>query len=441
MIRHATLGRNWGYRRQRWSGRLACGLAFGCAAVLALSTLAEAANATRRKPLSRASDSRNAESRLSEHRTAALERLSAGSAGKDDKAPVHIVVSIGEQRLWAHMADGSVLSAPVSTGQKGFPTPTGMFSILQKNRWHRSNIYSGAPMPFMQRVTWTGIALHAGHLPGYPASHGCIRLPSEFAQKLFGETRLGARVVILPGRVQPIEIEHERLPVPKLGVPAPKLVAVLDDRMKPAAGGAETLADAMPGNAPISAEMAALIEEATRSAVPRAIDTRVFSGATPFIDRSLPMKSGPLSILISRKEQRIYVRQGFDAIYDGYAEVADPDRPIGTHSFTAIEARGDGQPMRWMAISLPGEARPEEIVTGSIGGKGRQRQAARKEPRPAASGPARQSALDALTRITIPPATKARIAELLTPGTSIIVTDGGSGAEVSKGADFAVPAR
>src|SRR5690606_8804076 len=103
---------------------------------------------------------------------------------------------------------------PISSGQPGHRTPTGVFSILQKARYHESNIYSGAPMPFMQRLTWSGIALHAGQLPGYPASHGCIRLPYQFAQRLFGLTRIGARVVVSHDPVAPVAIAHERLPVP-----------------------------------------------------------------------------------------------------------------------------------------------------------------------------------------------------------------------------------
>ena len=82
----------------------------------------------------------------------------------------------------------------MSTGQPGYETPTGSFAILQKNRDHRSNLYNGAPMPFMQRLTWDGVALHAGEIPGRPASHGCIRLPMAFARNLFAVTRLGASV-------------------------------------------------------------------------------------------------------------------------------------------------------------------------------------------------------------------------------------------------------
>lgn len=111
--------------------------------------------------------------------------------------PLSIVVSLGLQRLFVYR-DGQMIGvSPVSTGMTGHETPLGAYAILQKNRWHRSNLYSNAPMPFMQRLTWDGIALHAGALPGYPASHGCIRLPAAFAKQLFALTDLGAEVSVI----------------------------------------------------------------------------------------------------------------------------------------------------------------------------------------------------------------------------------------------------
>src|SRR5262249_37255175 len=110
--------------------------------------------------------------------------------------PLLAVVSIARQRI--HVYDGTrlVAQSPVSTGMVGYRTPTGVFSILQRSRHHRSNLYSNAPMPYMQRLTWSGVALHAGALPGYPASHGCIRLPHQFAAELWGMTKVGTRVVV-----------------------------------------------------------------------------------------------------------------------------------------------------------------------------------------------------------------------------------------------------
>ncbi|HWK36211.1 L,D-transpeptidase family protein [Sphingomonas sp.] len=113
--------------------------------------------------------------------------------------PVSVVVSLPLQVVYVFRGSALVGVSSASTGTVGHRTPTGQFTILQKRVFHRSNLYSNAPMPFMQRLTWTGIALHAGHNPGYPASHGCIRLPRAFAELLFGVTALGAPVAVVNG--------------------------------------------------------------------------------------------------------------------------------------------------------------------------------------------------------------------------------------------------
>lgn len=120
----------------------------------------------------------------------------AAPAPEPPEGPVKIVVSIPQQRAYVFKDGELVAAAPVSTGRRGHPTPVGTFRILQKQVHHRSNIYSNAPMPYMQRLTTYGIALHAGHLPGYPASHGCIRLPWSFAKKLYGMTDFTTRVTV-----------------------------------------------------------------------------------------------------------------------------------------------------------------------------------------------------------------------------------------------------
>ena len=130
--------------------------------------------------------------------------------------PLIINVSIARQRVTVYDANGQFAEAPVSTGMAGHPTPMGVFSVIQKDRYHHSNIYSGAPMPFMQRITWGGIALHAGVLPGYPASHGCIRMPESFAIKMWGWTKMGARVIVTPGELSPSTFTHPLLPTMKV---------------------------------------------------------------------------------------------------------------------------------------------------------------------------------------------------------------------------------
>ena len=136
------------------------------------------------------------------------------------QGPLIIAISIEKQRLKVYDANGLFAEAPVSTGMRGHPTPMGVFSVIQKQKLHHSNIYSGAPMPFMQRITWSGIAIHAGVLPGYPASHGCIRMPMAFAVKMFGWTKMGARVVVVPGEITPASFSHPLLAAQKV-VPQP----------------------------------------------------------------------------------------------------------------------------------------------------------------------------------------------------------------------------
>ena len=130
--------------------------------------------------------------------------------------PLIIAVSIEQQKVRVYDSNGLFAESPVSTGMKGHSTPMGVFSVIQKNKMHRSNIYSGAPMPYMQRITWSGIALHAGVLPGYPASHGCIRMPMAFAVKMWNWTRMGARVVITPGAITPANFSHPLLVAQKV---------------------------------------------------------------------------------------------------------------------------------------------------------------------------------------------------------------------------------
>ena len=115
--------------------------------------------------------------------------------GAKPQGPLIIAVSIDKQKVKIYDANGFFAEAPVSTGMRGHPTPMGVFSVIQKHKLHHSNIYSGAPMPYMQRITWSGVAMHAGVLPGYPASHGCIRMPMAFAVKMWNWTKMGARVV------------------------------------------------------------------------------------------------------------------------------------------------------------------------------------------------------------------------------------------------------
>ena len=119
--------------------------------------------------------------------------------------PVSIVINVAEQRAYVYRGEALVAATAVSTGKTGKDTPSGTFAILQKKIDHRSTLYNDAPMPFMQRLTWDGIAIHAGKNPGYPASHGCIRVPLDFAKKLYGITTVGTTVTVVgaDGEVAP----------------------------------------------------------------------------------------------------------------------------------------------------------------------------------------------------------------------------------------------
>ena len=128
--------------------------------------------------------------------------------------PVMAIVSIKSQRVTLYDADGWILRAPVSTGTTEYETPAGVFAIVQKKKDHRSNMYDDAWMPHMQRITWNGIALHGGPLPGHAASHGCVRLPFGFAERLFDRTRIGMRVIIAPYDTTPVPFSHPALLVP-----------------------------------------------------------------------------------------------------------------------------------------------------------------------------------------------------------------------------------
>ena len=159
-----------------------------------------------------------------------LSPVSQASTSVAQSAPPSALVAVASlksQTMTVWGDGGAVLQTRISTGQPGYSTPAGIFSVIQKNRYHESNIYSGAPMPFMQRITWSGIAMHAGVVPNYPASHGCIRLPHDVAQRLFGMTRMGMRVIVTATDTQPFAVDDVHLPQPYL-MPTAELAAALE---------------------------------------------------------------------------------------------------------------------------------------------------------------------------------------------------------------------
>ena len=186
-------------------------------------------------------------------------------AEKLPPGPLQVVISIRKQQLTLFAGGRPVAHSQVSTGVPGHPTPQGVFSVLEKQIYHESNIYSAAPMPFMQRITWSGVAMHQGVVPNHPASHGCIRLPAEFARRLWGMTKVGARVIIAQDEVALHDISSNRLftTLPQVTAEAhPARVRVADQRR--------------PTDAPLNGSAATAESEEAR--IERAIDDMVGAG-------------------------------------------------------------------------------------------------------------------------------------------------------------------
>jgi lipoprotein-anchoring transpeptidase ErfK/SrfK len=316
------------------------------------------------------------------------------------QGPLHIIVSTAKQRVTVYANGTLVGRAPVSTGMPDHPTPTGIFTVISKSRWHVSNIYSGAPMPYMQRITWSGIALHAGKLPGYPASHGCIRLPEHFATRLWALSKIGARVIIARDEVAPVAIAHPRLPVPKKpeNKPAAALVAAA-----PAAAG--------------KIELVASVESANKVGEGINEISAVKSASPENIVQVIPQRQGPVQVFVSRKQGKVFVRQDFKPIFEAPVTIAEPDRPLGTHVFTAMQMQEDGAAMQWTAVTIPsGYARGRD--TGVM-----------------TAAPTAAAALD---RIEMPQEAIDRIAGLLAVGSALIVSDNALSDETGLDTDFIV---
>lgn len=210
--------------------------------------------------------------------------------------PVMVIVSLATQRAYAYRNGVPIGVSTVSTGKRGHTTPTGVFTVLQKAVTHKSNLYADAPMPYMQRLTWGGIALHAGHLPGYPASHGCVRLPLDFAKQLYGISSLGMTVVVTNAAEVPI------------AAPAPAMLA-------PSVG------------------------------TPSSLDYRWQPERAP---------TGPLSIVISGQDARVIVLRNGVEIGSGAIRLDAPVLRTVAFSLVRIDASGE----HWVRLPLPGDAAP-----------------------------------------------------------------------------------
>lgn len=385
----------------------------------------------------------------------------AMTAPRDAGEPMLAIVSIKTQQVIVYDADGWIMSAPVSTGTTGRETPAGVFAVVQKNAEHRSNLYDDASMPHMQRLTWNGIALHGGPLPGYAASHGCVRMPFSFAENLFGKTRIGMRVIVSPGEAIPVAISHAALPVSD-----PAAIAAAPERAEAAAresAGAANLADDAKKSASAAAREAASSKAALRKleglksksdgelaaavkaiaaaktgeAKARAEERQLKAAATaatlgPQLDAAraeaqsksdvaasakeaakaaasrkastaiaateAKLALEPVSVYISRATKKLYVRRNtrkpwadggevFDSTIEVPVTISNPEKPIGTHVFTAMARSEPG--LRWSAVTIDHG----------------------------------DNASNALDRITFPQDVLDRIAPFALPRSSIIVSD------------------
>src|ERR1700688_1567563 len=346
------------------------------------------------------------------------------TAPRDAGEPIIAIVSIKTQQVTFYDAEGWILRAPVSTGTTGRETPAGVFAVIEKDKDHHSTLYDDAWMPNMQRITWNGIALHGGPLPGYAASHGCVRMPYEFAEDLFDKTWIGMRVIISPNDATPVEFSHPALFVTKaealaaaparaetLAREAAEAVKTADEAKKAAATAAretasltaslrkleslKTRADAelayadkalaaaktdqakaraedlKQKAAPKAAELGTQLEAARADAkskldaaaaakdTAKAAATRKADAAKAAHEAKLALE--PVSVYISRATQKLYVRRNthkpwadggevFDATIEVPVTIDNPDKPIGTHVFTAMARNAAG--LRWAAVTI-----------------------------------------------------------------------------------------
>lgn len=461
--------------------------------------------------------------------------------------PVFAVVSLNEQRITVYGANGRLVQSPVSSGATGYDTPAGVFSIVQKKPQHNSNLYDDASMPFMQRLTWTGIALHAGVIPGYPASHGCVRLPHAFAEKLFDMTKLGMRVILTRDDIVPEDFSHPalfkprpltaslepmrisrasyraELPISRLGslafenvlTPSPtaeKHLGILgslaqerkrdqeraqrafleargnaqrkaaeaanavraikaaelnvvraEDVLKAATKAFETIS-ANPKAKPEQITAAETAKEKATARVPEAraqLETvktqnqvrieaagraaEELKAAELAKERADEVaieserKLSPVSVFVSRKMQRFYVRQANLPVMEGPADIQNPNDLIGSYVYTALDYKdASAQDMRWSVVSLyrsigdmPKVAAPNVKPNDK---PPTQRRQTRGEAVPADV----KGATAALDRIKLPADALQRISELMVPGSSLIVSDEAPSIETGKDTDFVV---
>ncbi len=364
--------------------------------------------------------------------------------GQIQKGPLQIFISINQQKLHLYSDGVHVADTSIATGVPSLPTPLGVFSVIQKQVFHRSNIYSNAPMPYMQRITWSGVAMHEGESIGHRASHGCIRMPRDFAVRLYRLTKLNARVIIANSELRPTEFADPHLFVHK--EKPPEIAAPVANELEPvAAKPAELAVHAGTPTQPVQSDVVA-----PQAAAPLITPEQKTEGVTPGAAAPTPAtpadlakvaatKKTPISIFVSRKRQRLYIRQDFAPLFDVPVTIAQPEAPLGTHVFTALEFTGaERTVLRWNVVSLPGE--PPKRVRHVEERRDRYGRVRRREIEEERGGdtPPPQTPAQVLARIEISPEVSDAIAQLIGPGASLIVSDQGLGDETGEGTDFVV---
>ena len=317
------------------------------------------------------------------------------------KGPLQIIISIADQRISVYDYGTLIARSSVSTGVPGHPTPIGVFSVIGKELWHRSNIYSAAPMPYMQRITWSGIALHAGALPGYPASHGCIRLANDFAIRLWHLTKRGTRVIIARHDVHPVQIASPRL------FSKPKTAS---SSQGPSADAGKDILTLALSPSPLAPNAQS---QGDQSLLPA-------SGSGP------QKQAVPITAFVSRKLSKLFVRQGFTPLFDVPIKIENPDQPLGTHVFTVLGLQNGGGSFRWNVVTMPDAGTSRTLSKQPVQATG------------VRSDSLSGGATAALGRVEIPQDQLDQVSQLLTPGSSLILSDYELSTETGDDTDFIV---
>jgi hypothetical protein len=265
--------------------------------------------------------------------------------------PVMIIVSLPNQTVSVYR-DGTLIAlSTCSTGKPGHATPTGVFTILEKAKTHFSSTYNNAPMPNMERITWSGVALHAGNLPGYPASHGCIRLPLDFSALLYTVTHKGGVVIVAGSHVDPSLVQNKGIVLGDYsGTDFGAALAALEGKALPHADhGTITTAkvDVQP-SPPTPKARPATGEAAAPQPVAR-------PAPPPTPEQQAANAAPHPSVIVSRADMKIIVLDDDKIVAEGKAIIKDPDQPLGTHAFVLDDANADAKTLAWHTISLDGD--------------------------------------------------------------------------------------